>query len=242
MTDFIVTTSWDDGHPLDLKLAEILDQYNLTGSFYVAPSNSERQCIYSTELREIAEKFEIGAHTLTHSVLNELDDITLNYEIRAGKEYLETIIGKAVTTFSYPKGIFNQKVKQAVIDAGFIGARTTERFCLGRPEDLFMIPTTMIALQHPIYIQLGHVIRRKNWQGLVDFLQIGVNKSWVDIACSFFEKFLQRGGIYHLWGHSWEIEEHNLWDDLRQVFKIISHHKNVTYLTNSELITKLIQK
>lgn len=30
----IITTSWDDGHPLDLKIAELLDKYGINGTFY----------------------------------------------------------------------------------------------------------------------------------------------------------------------------------------------------------------
>lgn len=30
-----ITTSWDDGHPLDLRVAELLSEYHLQGTFYV---------------------------------------------------------------------------------------------------------------------------------------------------------------------------------------------------------------
>ena len=33
---FWITTSWDDGHTLDLRLADLLDKYDLRGTFYVA--------------------------------------------------------------------------------------------------------------------------------------------------------------------------------------------------------------
>src|SRR5688500_11915407 len=31
----IVTTSWDDGHPLDIRLAEMLARHGVAGTFYV---------------------------------------------------------------------------------------------------------------------------------------------------------------------------------------------------------------
>ena len=37
----LVTTSWDDGHILDIKLASLLRLYNLKGTFYIAPYNKE---------------------------------------------------------------------------------------------------------------------------------------------------------------------------------------------------------
>jgi hypothetical protein len=36
-----VTTSWDDGHILDHKLASLLHDYRLRGTFYIAPKNVE---------------------------------------------------------------------------------------------------------------------------------------------------------------------------------------------------------
>jgi hypothetical protein len=35
-----LTASWDDGHPLDFRIADMLERYGLTGTFYV-PSRAE---------------------------------------------------------------------------------------------------------------------------------------------------------------------------------------------------------
>ncbi len=46
----IVTTSWDDGHKLDLKLAHLLQKYNMPATFYVSPECrefSKRICFQS---------------------------------------------------------------------------------------------------------------------------------------------------------------------------------------------------
>ena len=37
----IVTTSWDDGHKLDLKLAKLLKKYGVPATFYIAPNNRQ---------------------------------------------------------------------------------------------------------------------------------------------------------------------------------------------------------
>ncbi len=39
----IVTTSWDDGHPVDLKVADILLRFGVKATFYVGNSNYKRQ-------------------------------------------------------------------------------------------------------------------------------------------------------------------------------------------------------
>ncbi len=56
----IVTTSWDDGHKLDLKLIKILNKYNIKGTFYVAPKNREfnkKDLLSDEEIIEINEDF-----------------------------------------------------------------------------------------------------------------------------------------------------------------------------------------
>lgn len=42
MDKAIVTTSWDDGHPSDLKLAELLKRYDVPATFYIPIDNRER--------------------------------------------------------------------------------------------------------------------------------------------------------------------------------------------------------
>ncbi len=56
MDRVIITTSWDDGHPLDLKLAELLQRYAIPATFYIPIDNIERQGMNTQEIREIAQK------------------------------------------------------------------------------------------------------------------------------------------------------------------------------------------
>ena len=58
---------------------------------------------------------------------------------------------------------------------------------------------------------------------------------WDVLARDMFDRVMNRGGIYHLWGHSWEIDEHNDWERLADVFRYISAKPKVKYVTNGEL-------
>lgn len=62
----IVTTSWDDGHPLDLKLAELLSEYDIPASFYIPIYNTKEKCLNDQQIKEIAQGFDIGGHTYHH--------------------------------------------------------------------------------------------------------------------------------------------------------------------------------
>ena len=46
----------------------------------------------------------------------------------------------------------------------------------------------------------------------------------------------KKGGIIHLWGHSWEIEKFDQWKMLERFFKFISNVNGIEFKTNYELI------
>ena len=76
MKPVIVTTSWDDGHKRDIRLASLLRKYGVGGTFYICPETHEfpaAERLTSDEIRELAGEFEIGAHTMTHPHLSRLD-------------------------------------------------------------------------------------------------------------------------------------------------------------------------
>jgi len=59
---------------------------------------------------------------------------------------------------------------------------------------------------------------------------------WATRAKIMFDRVYRSGGIYHLWGHSWEIEKFNMWDDFEEVLEYVCNKKGVSYLTNYEVI------
>jgi hypothetical protein len=48
---------------------------------------------------------------------------------------------------------------------------------------------------------------------------------------------MERGGIWHLYGHSWEIDEHKLWLELVEMLDYVAHREGVLYLTNSHALS-----
>ena len=59
---------------------------------------------------------------------------------------------------------------------------------------------------------------------------------WLELAKKLFDSVLQNGGIWHLYGHSWEIDDLGLWEDLEQILDYVCNRKGVTYVPNWELI------
>jgi peptidoglycan/xylan/chitin deacetylase (PgdA/CDA1 family) len=184
----------------------------------------------NSELVKIAQGFEIGAHTMTHPRLTKLANSAAQREIVDSKLYLEDAVGRAVNSFCYPYGLFGSEHVKIVQDAGFRYARTVRRFSRSMGSDQLQAPTTVHAYSHlvdiPQAIAFGRFNPMTSWN---------MYANWGRLAEHLFDEVLEKGGVFHLWGHSWEISKNNDWDTLRRVFDYISHRSEVTYLVNGQL-------
>jgi hypothetical protein len=60
------------------------------------------------------------------------------------------------------------------------------------------------------------------------------NKNFRKLVEIEINRIMFSGGVLHLWGHSWEIEQNGLWPELEIVFKLLAFNKNISYLNNTE--------
>jgi peptidoglycan/xylan/chitin deacetylase (PgdA/CDA1 family) len=230
-----VTTSWDDGHELDVRLAAELSDRGMTGTFYVAPECREipaAKRLTANQLRELAHGFEIGAHTLTHPRLPSISLDEARREIVEGKDALEAMIGQPVRSFCYPYGAYGDAHPPLVRAAGFIMARTVERFCTGTPENLFEMGTTIHAYRH--LVDGPQILRRSRWPRHA----AGMWHNWELLGRRLFKETQATGGVFHLWGHSWEVDANDDWARLRRILDEISN-EDVVFVTNGELAHEL---
>jgi peptidoglycan-N-acetylglucosamine deacetylase len=235
----IVSTSWDDGHPYDLRLAAALAKRNLPGTFYVPLANKEgRSVLGGAALCDIlSQGFEIGAHTVSHRVLSGLSDQDLAEEVRGSKQMLEEQLGKEVQMFSYPRGRYDRRVVKCVQQSGFTGARTTRMLALTLGFHRYEMPTTLQAYPHPLLNYLKNLGKRRDMVGIgryfKDYLRC---TSWVEMGKKLFREVLDNGGIWHLYGHSWELEELGLWEQLDELLYYVSNRPGIIYASNSQVL------
>jgi peptidoglycan/xylan/chitin deacetylase (PgdA/CDA1 family) len=237
----LVTTSWDDGHRLDQRLADLLARYGLAGTFYVAPRNRElvpADRLGDQQIRELSASFEIGSHTLTHAPLTGIGVAEARQEIGASKAYLEDLTGRPVDTFCYPRGMFSAVHPGLVREAGYTYARTVRRFATTAPPDRFQAGTTLETHRHPLPRLPVDLSRVARW---ARFNPVTVARSldWEYLAKRMFDRALAEGGVYHLWGHSWVIERFGDWERTERVFAYLSGRPGAAYLTNGELARTL---
>jgi len=242
-----ITTSWDDGHNLDLRVLELLKKYNLKGTFYI-PRQCQFRSLTDEEIVKISQTQEVGAHTTNHRYLKTVDSREAELEVLESKKWLEGLVNQPVRMFCYPGGQFNDEIKKKVKESGFDGARTTEEFVISYPEDNFVWGTTIHIYPFPFRKRdaahyhwsrfLAQPLGKKIFKMIGCRLPLKAYFNWSNLAIGLFEYTVKRGQIFHLWGHSWEIERYGMWEELERVLKHISQRKDCLYLTNGQILKK----
>lgn len=231
-----VTISVDDGHPTDLKTADLLAGFGLRATFYIPATNPERPVLPASEIKGLSQAFEIGGHTLNHRRLTSLSSQEARREVVDGKQWLEALTGLPAVAFCYPQGKFNAKLASLVREAGFRGARTCLFNLHAWPVDPFAWGVTTHAYSHSGAIQLRHALREGNFQGLRNFFSIhGAATDWEEHFLRGLDHVEACGGIAHLYLHSWEIDGRNEWQTLRRALAAIATHRTLIPVTNGEL-------
>jgi peptidoglycan/xylan/chitin deacetylase (PgdA/CDA1 family) len=233
MKQTVVTTSWDDGHKLDIRLARLLKKYGIKATFYISPLDHEykkEDLLSKNEIKSLAKDFEIGAHTMTHPHLSKISLESADYEIRESKKYLEKVIGREVTSFCYPYGDYNQNVAELVSKYNFKLARTIKRFSFEKPTKPFEMGTTFHSYKH--YSEIPRIFTYTK----VNILTLAKYTNWENSAKDLFDYAYKNNFLFHLWGHAIEFEKFNEWDKLENLLDYISRRKNVVYKTNGEII------
>ena len=228
--DLLVTTSWDDGQKIDLKLAELLTKYGIKGTFYITVYKSYHTPLplEKQDVVEISREHEIGAHTLNHVDLTNTPVSEAKSEIEGSKSYIEELMGHQVKMFSYPFSRYNKEIMEIVKNAGFIGARTTHPGNFDMPNNPYEWQITLHASNGAPRATL------RIWR--VNHISIKSLIDWETRAKFLFDLALRKKGIYHLWGHGTDIDKRDEWDKLERVLRYISNKERVKYMTNGEII------
>jgi peptidoglycan/xylan/chitin deacetylase (PgdA/CDA1 family) len=234
-----ITTSWDDGDVLDERVAGLLEKYQMKGTFYI-PRDYWGKRLPDANIRALSNRQEVGAHTLTHADLSAVSLDTAREEIEGSKKWLEDVCGETIDVFCYPKGRYTPAVRDLVQGAGYKGARTTKAFSLERGPAYEMETTVHV---YPFPRRPGAGLRRMFTplqEKYAGFRSLGASvwdcRSWESATKAVFDGAVKKGGVFHLWGHSWEVEKYHLWESLERVFEHIGKRPDCEYVTNTNLI------
>lgn len=87
---------------------------------------SEERVMSEEQLRSLPSMISVGSHTLTHANLKEQDRSSSQQEIAESRRKLETLLGRPVTTFSFPHGEFTSETIEQSRAAGYERVFTVE--------------------------------------------------------------------------------------------------------------------
>jgi len=231
-----ITFSFDDNHKLNLKVADLFDEFGFKATYYINRDIIPKypQPMTEDEIKNLFERgFEIGAHTLTHPVLTTIEsDEELWDEIKGSKDYLENLLGTKICGFCYPKGQFNTKVIDFVKSAGYSYGRTVGEGCTANPSNLYTIVPT---------IQIYNKARRRYLRfkkRLINKEPYSMSGDWKRSCLLFMRKLkeeepVKSERIIHIWGHSWEINQQDLWKDLENILEWMNNY-NLKSVCNNE--------
>lgn len=225
-----VTLSYDDGVYSDIRMAEILNRYGIKCTFninsaFIAEKTGGRR-LTEDEIRQhlLDAGHEIAVHGHEHkpsginrSVENIQDVLNCRLE-------LEKRFGRIVRGMAYPdtgitlfqNGATYASVRQNLQALDIVYART-----LGGENNRFALPQDWYAWtpnahhSHPQVLDFAReFVALKNDEGYMP-------SRWPR--------------LFYLWGHSYEFDDHNNWDHLENICRILSGREDVWYATNMEI-------
>lgn len=139
-----VVITFDDGFEDNyLNAFPVLSRHDFPATIFLVSSYIGRKEGYLNwdQVRVMKNNgIDFGSHTRNHVYLPSAEGTAeLWEEISGSKEEIEKAIGRTVSYFCYPIGGFNDRIKRAVIRAGYKGACTTNRGYDRYNRDVFEI-------------------------------------------------------------------------------------------------------
>ena len=123
-----IILTFDDGYQdFYTNAYPVLKQMRMTAVSFIIVNDRGDEYMTGPEIKEISDYgIEIGSHTLNHLDLSKIDDVRATKEITESKNELEKLTNKAVISFCYPSGKFNDSSIRITGETGYKFATTTK--------------------------------------------------------------------------------------------------------------------
>jgi peptidoglycan/xylan/chitin deacetylase (PgdA/CDA1 family) len=184
----------------------------------------------------LSHKFEIGGHTINHTRINKVSSELFTNEITGCYNWLSDLLGTPPISFCFPGGVYNHEAIDHTLNTGFKVIRTTELLNPWFDTHASVFPTTLQVYEHSKFTYIKHLCKRLKIQTLMLFMKSNSSNDLIKLLEFYLTHLQLNGGCFHLWGHSWEIEENNLWTKLEDIFKIMSDIPEIDYIFNKDFL------
>jgi peptidoglycan/xylan/chitin deacetylase (PgdA/CDA1 family) len=152
----LACVTFDDGCVTNYEVAlPVLERLGIKATFFVVTGlvgkalrtfAGEVPSMDKEHIRELAALgHEVGAHTVSHVKLTQVPIETARAEVQGSKKFLEDLLGSQVVSFAYPKGAYNDAVKQEAARLGFRYAVTIREGLVSWQPDWLALPRVWIS-------------------------------------------------------------------------------------------------
>lgn len=151
----------------------VLDEYGVPSTHYLVPGlfgerfEGARVMDREDVSKLVASGHEIGAHTMTHPDLTDVDRGTARQEIEGSRDALAAITGEVPTSFAYPYGAFDRGIAGLTRDAGYESATTVIGADFVDFAAPFSLPRITVMRQHDLPMVERLVGGDRRWQRLL---------------------------------------------------------------------------
>lgn len=136
-----IAITFDDGYKDVLKHAvPVLLKYRFNATFFIVANFVGKKDDFNSTVglppqdlfneHDIRRLFNygmtIGSHSMSHSDLSAIDQVSLEREIKDSKSMLESIIGAEIKYLAYPKGMHNKDTAECAKNQGYYAAFGTK--------------------------------------------------------------------------------------------------------------------
>ena len=220
-----ITFSFDDGTVQDVRLINILNKYDLKGTFNICSAllgvpNTVRKYgraiehskVRAEDVRSIYAGHEVAVHTLTHPWLNKLDDDEVVREIEEDRVRLSELCGYEVFGMAYPFGIYDERILSLMRErTGVKYSRTiknTHAFDLPKADELL------------------------TWHPSVYYIE----PEFESVVDEFLALDADEPQLLYIWGHSFELDSDIGDATFDRICKKLAGREDIFYGTNSDVL------
>lgn len=215
--------TYDDGVLQDVRFVELLNKYNLKGTFNLNSGLMENEFEWTHESGVVIKRLpkekvlylykghEIASHTLTHTYLENKSESEIMFELKEDKKNLENLFQREIKGFAVPFDYYSDLIEKCTQKCGFEYARISEETLSFKPQSDY-----------------------HRWKATVFHLDNSLEK----LAQNFFNTD-EELAVFQIAGHSYDLDTENLWYKIEKVFKEISLQKDILPMTTIEIIDYL---
>ena len=221
------TTSYDDGRMEDFRLASLMRENGIKGTFNIntglfwdeekadPKKNPNHRRMRRSELLRFAEEYkdlaEIAVHCVTHPDLSTLSPAEIVREVVDDRAAIEKDLGVICRGMAYPYGRTSDTAVSAIASCGIAYSRTV------RATKDFAVPTDCLRLDPTCHHTAPDLF---------------------ELLDAFTEQIASprtQAKLFYLWGHAYEFDDNDDWDRIEEFLKKAGGREDVWYATNIEV-------